>query len=379
MTKNNMKKSKTINASFISAASEVPFWMTNIGENEIATVAETMAAKSFSMGAVTAKMEAEIAKQLDVPYVLCATSGSMALMMGLMGAGVGPGDEVIVPTRTFIATAHAASLLGARVVLVDSRSDSPNMDVAEVEKKITSRSKAIMPVHLNGRVCDMAAIRALAEKHGLAVIEDACQGMFSRGPDGYQGTVGDFGCFSFGMAKLVSTGQGGAIVTRDKEMYEKLTIIRNHGVSDLVSHAYVMPAHNFKYNDIQASIGLWQVRRGPEKVAHVNAVYKRYLEGLEDLPFIDLIPVDIDKGEAALQAEVMSEERDALMAFLAGEGVQTRKLTPCVHTAPHFNNDEAFPNSERFNRLGFKLPSGPNLPLDCVDRTIAALKKYPQA
>lgn len=181
------------------------------------------------------------------------------------------------------------------------------------------------------------------------------------------------------MAKLVSSGQGGAIVTRDKEMYEKLSIIRNHGVADLVSHAYVMPAHNFKYNDIQASIGLWQVRRGPEKVAHVNAVYKRCLEGLAELPFIDLIPVDIDKGEAALQAEVISEERDQIMAFLAGEGIQTRKLTPCVHTAPHFNNGEAFPNSEHFNRDGFKLPSGPNLPLDCVDRTIVALKKYPQA
>jgi dTDP-4-amino-4,6-dideoxygalactose transaminase len=374
-----MRKSEAANASFVSAGGEVPFWMTDIGENEIATVVETMAAKSFSMGAVTAEMEAEIAKQLDVPYALCTTSGSMALMMGLMAAGVGPGDEVIVPTRTFIATAHAASLLGARVVLVDSRSDSPNMDVAEAEKKITSHSKAIMPVHLNGRVCDMAAIRALAEKHGLAVIEDACQGMFSRGSDGYQGTLGDCGCFSFGMVKLVSTGQGGAIVTRDKGLYEKLAAMRNHGVADVVSHTYLTTGHNFKFNDLQASIGLWQVRRGPEKAAHVNAVYKRYREGLEGLPFIELVPVDVDKGEVALWAETVSEERDNLMAFLAGEGIQTRKFIPCVHTAPHFAGSEAFPNSDRFNRIGFNLPSGPDLPLDYVDRTIEALKKYAKA
>ncbi|MDP6781819.1 MAG: DegT/DnrJ/EryC1/StrS family aminotransferase [Alphaproteobacteria bacterium] len=379
MSSNSMRKSEAANASFVSAGGEVPFWMTDIGENEIATVVETMAAKSFSMGAVTAEMEAEIAKQLDVPYALCTTSGSMALMMGLMAAGVGPGDEVIVPTRTFIATAHAASLLGARVVLVDSRSDSPNMDVAEAEKKITSHSKAIMPVHLNGRVCDMAAIRALAEKHGLAVIEDACQGMFSRGSDGYQGTLGDCGCFSFGMVKLVSTGQGGAIVTRDKGLYEKLAAMRNHGVADVVSHTYLTTGHNFKFNDLQASIGLWQVRRGPEKAAHVNAVYKRYREGLEGLPFIELVPVDVDKGEVALWAETVSEERDNLMAFLAGEGIQTRKFIPCVHTAPHFAGSEAFPNSDRFNRIGFNLPSGPDLPLDYVDRTIEALKKYAKA
>ncbi|HJO88038.1 MAG: DegT/DnrJ/EryC1/StrS family aminotransferase [Alphaproteobacteria bacterium] len=374
-----MRKSESVNTSFVSAEKEVPFWMTDIGENEIATVSETMAAKLFSMGAVTAKMEAEISKQLDVPYVLCTTSGSMALMMGLMAAGVSPGDEVIVPTRTFIATAHAASLLGAGVVLVDSRSDSPNMDVAETAKKITPRTKAIMPVHLNGRVCDMAAVRALAEEHGLAVIEDACQGMFSRGPGGFQGTLGDCGCFSFGMVKLVSTGQGGAIVTSDRGLYKKLAAIRNHGVADVVSHTYLTTGHNFKFNDIQASIGLWQVRRGPEKASHVNAIYKRYRERLEGLSFIELVPVDVDNGEVALWTEVVSEERDDLMAFLAEEGIQTRKFIPCVHTAPHFGGSEEFPNSERFNRTGFNLPCGPDLPLDYVDRTIEALKRYAKA
>lgn len=367
------------NGSFVSSGGEVPFWMTDIGEKEIATVCETMARKSFSLGAVTAEMEAEIAHHLDVPYALCTTSGSTALMMGLMAVGIGPGDEVIVPTRTFIATAHSASLLGAKVVLVDCRSEDTNMDVAQAEEKISSRTKAIMPAHLNGRSCDMAAIIALAKKHGLAVVEDACQGIFSRGPDGYLGTLGDCGCFSFGMVKLVSTGQGGAVVTRDKSMYEKLAAMRNHGVDDVVSHAYLMPGHNFKFNDIQASIGLWQVRRGPEKAAHVNAVYKRYRKGLKGLPFIKLLPVDIENGEVALWAEAVSEERDRLMEFLSQSGVQTRKFIPCVHTAPHFDSGERFPNSERFNRTGFNLPCGPDMPLDYVDRTLAVLAEYSQA
>ena len=374
-----MRKSEVANDSFVSSGDEVPFWMTDIGEREIATVCDTMAKKSFSLGAVTAEMEAEIAKQLDVPYALCTTSGSTALMMGLMAAGVGSGDEVIVPTHTFIATAHAASLLGAKVVLVDCQSGDTNMDVAEAAKKISSRTKAIMPVHLNGRSCDMATIAALAKKHRLAVIEDACQGIFSRTADGYLGTLGDCGCFSFGMVKLVSTGQGGAVVTRDKAMYEKLAAMRNHGIADVISHTYLMPGHNFKFNDIQASIGMWQVQRGPEKAAHVNAVYKRYREGLKELPFIELMPVGVDKGEVALWAEAVSEERDALMAFLSQNGIQSRKFIPCVHTAPHFSSGEAFPNSERFNRTGFNLPSGPDLPLEYVERTVAVLREYSQA
>ncbi len=378
MTSDSMRKSKSANGSFISSGSDVPFWMTDIGEREVATVCDTMARKSFSLGAVTAEMEAEIAKQLDVPYALCTTSGSTALMMGLMAAGIGPGDEVIVPTRTFIATAHAASLLGAKVVLVDCQSGDTNMDVAEAAKKISSRTKAIMPVHLNGRSCDMAAISTLAKKHGLAVIEDACQGIFSRTADGYLGTLGDCGCFSFGMVKLVSTGQGGAVVTRDKAIYEKLAAMRNHGVADVISHTYLMPGHNFKFNDIQASIGLWQVRRGPEKAAHVNTVYKRYRKGLEELPFIELMPVDVDKGEVALWAEAVSEERDALMAFLSQNGIQSRKFIPCVHTAPHFSSGEQFPHSERFNRTGLNLPSGPDMPLDYVDRAIEVLTEYSQ-
>ncbi len=364
---------------FISSGGEVPFWMTNIGEDEIATVSETLAKKSFSLGVVTAEMEAEIAQQLDVPSVLCTTSGSMAMLMGLMAAGIGSGDEVIVPTRTFVATAHAATILGAKVVLVDCLSKNTNMDVNQVAEKITSRTKAIMPVHLNGRTCDMTAIRALAKEHRLAVIEDACQGMFSRGPDGYLGTLGDCGCFSFGMVKLVSTGQGGAIVTRDKALYDKLAAIRNHGVADVVSHTYLMPGHNFKFNDIQASIGLWQVRRGPEKAAHVNTVYKRYRDAVAKLPFLEIIPVDVDNGEVALWVEAISEERDRLMDFLAARGIQTRKFIPCVHTAPHFDSGERFPNSERFNRIGFNLPCGPDLPFEYVDKTIAVLAEYEQS
>jgi len=363
-------------SSFITPEGEVPYWRTNIGEKEKRAVLKTIEDKSFSVGSATAEMESEISKALNVPYVLCTTSGSMAMVMGLMAAGIGPGDEVLVPTRTFIATAHAASLLGAKPVLVDCLENSTEMDVAHAEKKVTPRTRAIMPVHLNGRSCDMEVVEKVARKHGLVIIEDACQSFLSRGSEGHLGTLGDFGCFSFGMVKLVNTGQGGAIVTRWKELFEKLKDVRNHGVADTISHTYLSLGHNFKFNDIQASIGIWQVKRGPEKAAHVNAIYERYMEGLEGVPFINILPVDTDGGEVALWTEVLCDDRDSLMDYLVDRGIQTRKFMPCVHTAPHYNVGESFPNSERFHRIGFNLPGGPDLPLEYVDRTISALKEY---
>ncbi len=355
---------------------EVPHWRTFIGEEEKLAVLQTIDNKSFSVGPATAEMEAEISKALDVPYVLCTTSGSMAMVMGLMAAGIGPGDEVLVPTRTFIATAHAASLLGAKVVLMDCLENNTSLDMADAERKVTSRTKAIMPVHLNGRDCGMEALGEFSRKHNLFVVEDSCQSFLSRNSEGYLGTLGDVGCFSFGMVKLVNTGQGGAVVTRRKDLYDKLKCIRNHGVADVISHTYLSFGHNFKFNDIQASIGIWQVKRGPDKAAHVNAINERYREGLEGMPFVHILPVDTENGEVAMWTEVLCEDRDSLMNYLAGRGIQTRRFMPCVHTAPHYNVEESFPNSERFDRMGFNLPGGPALPLEYVDRTIGALKEY---
>jgi perosamine synthetase len=362
---------------FITGASDIPFWKIVIGQNERTAVSDALDLNRFSMGPVTAELEAEIASALDVPYAVCTSSGTNALLMCCMAMGIGHGDEVIVPTRTFIATAHAPYILGAKVVLVDCRADTTTLDVDAVAEKINPRTKAIMPVHLNGRPADMDAVMTLAHTHGLRVIEDACQGLFVDHPSlGKLGAIGDCGCFSFSMVKLVATGQGGAIVTRSKDVYEKLYQLRNHGVADVVSHEYLAPGGNFKFNDLQASIGLWQVRDRNRKVAHVNAIYRRYAEGLKDLDTISLLPVDIDNGGIAVWAEAICEQRNQLMDWLASRGVQTRKFLPCCHSAPHLGDGMSFPNSERFNRIGLNLPCGPDLPIEMVDRTIALVREF---
>jgi perosamine synthetase len=361
---------------FVTAATKIPFWYLEIGAEEEMAVRETVASKSFSLGPVVAGLEADLAGALDAPYAVCTSSGTAALAMSLAVHGIGAGDEVLVPTRTFIATAHAALLLGAKPVLVDSHADHPGIDVADAASKVTSRTRAIIPVHLNGRGADMSAVLELGQKHNLVVVEDACQGLFSRHQLGYLGTIGHAGCFSFSMVKLVATGQGGAIVTRDKGVYDRLRSFRDNGIADVVSHTYLGPGFNFKYTDIAASIGRVQIGRRERKVAHVNAIYRRYVEGLTGLPYISVLPVRVDDNEVALWTEVLADDRDGLMCYLEAHGIQTRKFLPCCHSAPHFVNQGPFPNSERFGREGFNLPCGPDLPIGLVDEVIDTIKNF---
>jgi dTDP-4-amino-4,6-dideoxygalactose transaminase len=186
----------------------------------------------------------------------------MALTMSLLTLGIGPGDEVIVPNRTFMATAHAALILGAKVRLVDVLPDRPLLDVAQVEAAITPRTKAVLAVHLNGRAVDMPALKALAPRHNLKVVEDAAQAFLSKGSFGWLGAQSDFGCFSLGMTKLVSTGQGGFVVTRDESLYHRMRRVQCHGVVDTLIDTYEMLGSNFKFNDVLASIGARAWRPG---------------------------------------------------------------------------------------------------------------------
>ncbi len=372
------------------APATIPWWRTACGEEEIAKVVASMRAEHISGGPVTRELEEAIAKTLGVPYVVATTSCSMALTMALMTLGIGPGDEVIVPNRTFMATAHAALVLGAKVRLVDVRKDIPALDVTQVEAAITPRTKAVMPVHLNGRAVDMPALNAIARRHNLKVVEDAAQAFLSKGPDGaWLGTQGDLGCFSLGMTKLVSTGQGGFVVTRDKSLYDRMRRVQVHGVVDTLTDAYEMLGSNFKFNDVLASIGVIQLQRGADKVAHVTRVYETYRQELDRLSLLEIIPVMVVAGEVPLWTEVCvagrsdqdcAEERARLMAFLAERGIQTRRFLPDLDRSPYLGNDNGkYPNSRRFDAGGMFLPGGPAQPMANVHRTIEALHEYRQS
>jgi perosamine synthetase len=354
---------------FITPLRDIAWWRTRIGEEEVERLLSAVRAERISAGAVTAELEAALARELGVAHAICVTSGTAALLLSLMALEIGPGDQVIVPARTFIATAHAAHVLGAEVVLADCLTDSPVLDPLALDRLITPSTKAIMPVHLNGRAVDMDRILAIAAAHGLLVVEDAAQALFSRDAKGrHLGTIGDAGCFSFGMTKLLSTGQGGAIVTNRADIAERLRLARNHGVADLHTHEYLAPGLNFKYTDLQASLGIGQLHSRAKKVERAVALYRAYESVLQRFGFIRLVPVNVDDGEVPLWVEAASPVREALMTYLAEQGVQTRRFLPCLNTAPHLRINRQFPNSARFHREGFILPCGPDQPLENVER-----------
>ena len=356
--------------------STISWWRTTFGEEEISRIAGSIRHEHISQGPVTAEFERSIAGILDVPCVVATTSGSTALLMACIAAGIGPGDEVIVPNRTWIATAHAPYLLGAKVVLVDVEADYPIMDVTGLEQKITSWTKAIMPVHLNGRSAALDEVNRIAEAHGLKVIEDASQAFCSRNIKGFLGAQSYAGCFSLSVAKLISTGQGGFVVTGSEETYEQLKMMRTHGVSDVINAEFSQMGFNFRFTDIQASIGLAQLERLKGRIERLEAVYERYAVAIPELPFLKFIPVNIEAGEIPLYIEVLCSERDKLIRFLADNGIQARPFYPGLDSAVYFECVGDYPNSRKFGEQGLFLPCGPDQPIENVDRVIEILKLY---
>jgi dTDP-4-amino-4,6-dideoxygalactose transaminase len=354
-------------------ANRISWWRTSFGEQEINQVATAIRGEHISQGPVVAEFERRVGAYLGVPYVVATSSGSTALLMAMMAAGVRPGDEVIVPDRTWIATAHAPALLGATVKFVDVQPEQPIIDVDRIERAITRRTKAIAPVHLNGRSADMRRIREIATKHGLRVIEDAAQAFGSRNADGFLGTQGDMGCFSLSVAKIIATGQGGFVVTSDPALYETLVAIRTHGTRSVMDAEWTQLGFNFRFTDILASIGLVQLEQMRARAEHVHAIHTRYLQGLADMDFLRMIPVDVASGGIPIYAEVLCAERSRLMEHLASSGIETRPFYPCLHLAPYFNSNEAFPNADRFGEQGIFLPSGPSQPLENIERVCNAL------
>lgn len=354
----------------------ISWWRTQFGEEEIKHMADSIRHEHLSQGPVTTEFEHQISDILDIPYVTATTSGSMAILMALIAAGIRPGDEVIVPNRTWIATAHAPLLLGAKVVMVDVEAYCPIMDVTQIEQNITPRTKAIIPVHLNGRSVNMDEVNRIAKEHDLLVIEDAAQAFCSTNKNGFLGCQSLAGSFSLSLAKLISTGQGGFVVTRNEEIYARLNLMRTHGVDDLINSSYTKMGFNFRFTDILASIGIEQLKRLPRHIERVKAIYEKYASVMDELPFLKFIPVNIEAGEIPIYVEVLCLYRDELIKYLVSNGIQARPFYPDLDTAGYLGCSREFPNSRKFGEKGLFLPCGPNQSLDIIDRVIEILKSF---
>ncbi len=351
----------------------IPWWSISFQHGEAQAAADAIRHRHVSQGPIVAEFERRLGERLDVPFVVATTSGSTALLMAMWAAGVGPGTEVIVPARTWVATGHAAALLGAQVRLVDVDSRSL-ISVSAVKRLITANTRALVGVHLNGRAADTGGLADLGAEHGLTVIEDAAQALGSIGPLGPLGTAGDMGCFSLSVAKIISTGQGGFVTTHSEDRYAALIAMRTHGVEDVQRAKWVSPGFNFRFTDILASVGLVQLEGLEANLSRARAIEDQYRDGLSDCTWVKLI--QRHESEAGPYIEVLVSDRDSLAKCLQEQAIETRPFYPSLNSATYWSGQGEFPQAAQFAKHGLWLPSGPALSEDSIDRVIAAVRSW---
>jgi len=319
-----------------------------------------------SLGKYVGAFEERMAAICERRYAISTSNGTTALHLALVVLGIGPGDEVIVPSLTFVATANAVSYTGATPVFVDSEPGYWQMDPMQLEGLITERTKAIMPVDLYGHPADMSAILAVAQAHGLHVIEDAAEahGAMYRGQP--CGSMGDMSCFSFYGNKVITTGEGGMILTDNAEWYERARMLRDHAMSPTERYYHPEIGFNYRLTNIQAALGLAQLERLDEFVAIKRRNAALYAEGLQGVPGVTLAPEAEWAKNCYWMYSILVEEpyplsRNELMAQLRARGVDSRPFFRAIHTMPCHPRDIQLPVAERLAATGINLPSSVKL------------------
>ncbi len=351
----------------------INWWNIKLDVEEQEAVCRAIATKHIAQGEITEQFEEAVSRYLGVPYAVAVPNGTQALSLAYMALGIKFGDEVIISNRTFVATAHAAMILGARVRVVDVK-ENQTMDEELIEGEITKATKLIVPVHLNGVASNMDRILEIAKKYHLEVVEDACQALGSRDFKGrYLGSMGRFGCFSLGLAKMLTTGQGGIVIAHNQEDYDLLRKIRNQGVFDVrKENTYNMQAYNFKFNDMQASIGLEQLKKMKQKIQRVREIYKVYQESLSKYLRI----LEVNEEEVPMRSIVVDKRVKSLKKFLEERGIGSAYDIPSLNYCRHLEIQGDFPKSDIFHNQMLILPSGPDLEIKDVKEVCVNIKQW---
>lgn len=323
--------------------------------------------------------ETALAKFMGVKHAFGVANGTDAIIIGLKAAGIGPGDEVILPSHTYIASAAAIHMVGGIPVLAECGVDHM-LDPSDIEHRITSRTKAIMPVQINGRTCDMGAIGAIATKHGLQVVEDAAQALGSKFNGRSAGTFGSFGTISFYPAKLLGCfGDGGAIVTNDDAMAEQISLLRDHGRNE--EGRVVAWGYNSRLDNLQAAVLNYKFKSFPQDVERRRAIAAAYQDGLGDLSELTLPPApgaDPRHFDVYQNYELEADSRDDLRASLEARGIRTIIQwagTP-VHRFKELGFDVDLPKTDAFFKRCMMLPMNTALTDEDVAFIVASVREF---
>ncbi|MBY5826751.1 DegT/DnrJ/EryC1/StrS family aminotransferase [Rhizobium leguminosarum] len=343
-----------------------------------AAVLGVLASGQYVLGDEVAHFEQEFADYCNVKHAIAVNTGTSALHLALLAAGVGPGDEVITVPFTFVATVSAICYTGARPVFVDVEPVTLTMDPAEVEAKITPRTKAIVPVHLYGQMADMDAIKAIAERHGIPVIEDACQAHGAQYKGHRAGSIGLSGCFSFYPGKnLGACGEGGMVVTNDDDQAKTMRMLRDWGQEQRYHH--LLKGFNYRMDAIQGAILRVKLRH-LEAWTEARRTHARRYSSLLAGSTVLMIPVEAsDRRHVYHVYAIRSRDRDGLQRLLSAEGIPSGLHYPIpvhlqkAHADLGYQAGD-FPVSETAAREVLSLPIYPEMPVRHVDQVVAALE-----
>jgi perosamine synthetase len=374
----------------------LPFHLPSIGDEEVAEVVATLRSGWLTTGERAVRLEDEFGRLTGARHALAVSSGTAALHLALRAAGVGPGDEVIVPTFTFTATAEAVVYLGARPVLADVDPVTGNLDAAEVERRLRPTTRAVVPVHIGGLPCDLDAIGTVAHAHGASVVDDAAHALPARLRGRLIGTLADATAFSFYATKNLTTGEGGMVTTARADWAEAMRVWRLHGISRDAwkrytaegTWAYEVLDVGCKYNlpDVLAAIGLGQLRKIDRFAAQRRALVARYRAALAGEDGVLLPPEPPAGFESAWHLFVVRVALERLRVDRAAviEGLRTRGIGTSVHFIPlHLHpyyrrtlgtRPGDFPGAEQLYARCLSLPLYPAMQPHDVDRVAAALR-----
>lgn len=339
-----------------------------------------------STGQYVERFEKAFAEFCEVKHAISCCNGTAALHLALLALGVEQGDEVIVPTLTFVATANAVAYCGATPIFVDSEPETWNLDPALLQEKVTDRTKGIIAVHLYGHPVDMHPVLHLAETHDLFVIEDAAEAHGAEYHGRRTGSLGDIGSFSFYGNKIITTGEGGMVVSDDDALAAKVRQLKGQGMEPNRRYWFPILGYNYRMTNVAAAIGLAQLEKADWHIARRRRTAFRYAQRLSAVPDIVLQPEkpwarNVHWMVSAVLTEDCAVSRDTLMERLAETGIETRPFFPPMHTLPIYRDSakgQRFPVAERLAARGINLPSSATLSEEDVtfvcDQLIKALQ-----
>lgn len=349
-------------------------------DEEIQEITKVIKENYVNEGPKTKELEEKIKEYLDIKYAIITTNATAALFLALKADSIirGVKDfEVIIPDMTMIATATSVNWAGGKPILVDIKKDDLTIDPKKIEEKITPKTTAIILVHILGRSAEISNLKEIAKKHNLTLIEDAAGAFGSKKENKFLGTLGKIGCFSLQSNKIITSGQGGIIVTNDEKYYETIRRLRDFGRLNNKEFLHETIGYNLKFNDLSAALAVAQFKKIEErKLLLLNQLnkYKQELSSIKHIKFFDL-----EEGEIPLWIDVIVEKRDKLKEFLESNNIFCRNCWPAIHRNKPYQSEGSdldYPNASYFSDNVIWLPNGPALTDIEIEVVCSKIKEF---